>query len=461
MMSTPTARTFPRQAILLALQLAAVATGGALVLLLAARHNLRLDLTPTRSHTLTPITRKVLAQLGEDVTITIFFDGREPARRREMADLMSRYADASDRIRVRMLDLDRSPGAAKHLGVSRYNTGVMDAGRLLPLGVIDEAEITAALMGVIHPDKRVVYFTTGHGERDPTNTDERRGYSELRRTLEANRYTVRQLDGLGSRPVPDDAAVVVVAGPRVALARDALAALRQHVDRGGGVIFLLDPVASGMPPDLVEFLGSYGLTMRNDVVVERNGLLGTDSFMPRVPYLNQSVFPDPPDLPVVLAEAQSVVIDDDAPGIATAYLASTAESSWADSDRDSLDAETPKFSASEDHRGPVPVAALGRASESAAGGVVVIGDADFASNLYLGVMGNEEFFLSILAMLTRRELHGALRPTRPGGALSALSLTARQSLLVFCTTVLVPPALVLLVGLVLARRRRSLAPVHQ
>jgi hypothetical protein len=443
-------------AVVLGLEVAGVAIGAALVLVLATRHNLQIDLTPDRVHTLTPATREVLQRLDRDVRITILYNGREPARRREMADLASRYAAASPRVAVRMLDLDRSPGAAKRLGVTRYDTGVLEADQRVPLGVIDEEEITSALLAVVDPGGRVLYFTTGHGEHDPFDADERRGYSELARTLEAGRFTIRRLDGLGAGPVPADAAAVVVTGPRADFDARALEALRRYVRGGGAVLFLLDPTT---PPGLAVFLREYGLVVGNDVLVdERNALLGTDSFMPRVPYLNQSAFRDPPELPVVLAEAQSIAIDGERPGIAATYLASSAESTWADTDRDSLAADTPRFVRGQDHRGPVPVAALARVNDAPAGGVVVVGDADFVNNLYLGLLGNRDFFLSTIGLLTRRELHGALRPVRPGGALSPLSLTARQTLVVFGATVVTPPALVLLAGLIAAlRRRRSSA----
>jgi ABC-type uncharacterized transport system involved in gliding motility auxiliary subunit len=453
-MVTALPRRIRGQAVALGLQLAGVATAAALLLVLATRHNVRIDLTPDRAHTLTPATREVLQRLDRDVRITVFYNGREPARRREMADLASRYAAASSRVAVRLLDLDRSPGAAKRLGVTRYDTGVLEADQRLPLGIIDEEEITSALMAIVEPGERVLYFTTAHGEHDPSDAHERRGYSDLARTLEAERYAIRELDGLGAHPIPTDAAAIVVAGPRTDFDGAALDALRRYVQGGGAVVFLLDPTT---PPGLAAFLREYGLVVGNDVIVdERNALLGTDSFMPKIPYLNRSAFRDPPELPAVLAEAQSIAIVDERTEVAATYLASSAESTWADADRDSLAADTPRFVQGQDHRGPVPVAALARLNDAPRGGVVVVGDADFVNNLYLGLLGNREFFLSTIGLLTRRELHGALRPTRPGGALSPLSLTARQTLAVFAATVAAPPALLLLVGLIAALwRRRS------
>jgi hypothetical protein len=447
------------QGLLLGLQVIGGAMGAMLLLLIAGRHNVRFDLTPDRAHTLTDATREVLARLDQDVEITVFYDGQEPARRREAASLLERYREARPGIQVRMYDLDRSPGLAKRLGVSRYNTGVLEGKRRIPLTMIDEKEITSALMYLIDPVERIVYFTVEHGEHDPFDPHERRGYTQIARELEAEHYMVRRLEGLGAHEVPPDATVVVAAGPRTDFEAQELATLRRYVAGGGAVAFLLDP---GTPSRLAGFLAEYGLVLGNDVVVsERNALLGADSFMPRIPYINQSAFPRPPDLPLVLAEAQSITLGAERPGITGIYLAYSTEDSWADVGQDSLRGGTPLFSPDQDHRGPVPVAALARVGDESMtqrGGVITIGDADFASNLYLGILGNRDFFLAVIDLLTHRELHGVLRPVQPGGGLSLISLTARQNSLVFWTTVILPPATVLAIGAIAAlRRRRRLA----
>jgi gliding motility-associatede transport system auxiliary component len=95
---------------------------------LAALHPWRLDLTPGRRFTLSPYTRQVLSRLSDDVEVTAFYSSQGDAIRHAMADLLARYADAQPRVRVRLLDLDRSPGMAKRLGVSSYNTAVVEAG---------------------------------------------------------------------------------------------------------------------------------------------------------------------------------------------------------------------------------------------------------------------------------------------------------------------------------------------
>jgi hypothetical protein len=187
--------------------------------------------------------------------------------------------------------------------------------------------------------------------------------------------------------------------------------------------------------------------------------------MVRIPYVNEAVFPHPPELPAVLPEARSLALGERPPRVELSYLASSAEESWADVGAPAPGGEGRRFERGIDHEGPIPVAAIARItpagptpgggpSDGRTGDLAVIGDADFVTNLYVGLLGNRDFFLRIIDVLTRRELHGMLAPEEPGGTLSPLTLTARQGTIVFCTTVLAPPALVILAAMAVALRRR-------
>ncbi len=82
--------------------------------------------------------------------------------------------------------------------------------------------------------KPVVYFTQSHGELNIIPEDqapeEQKG-TRLRAYLEKNYLDVRPLAfSLDNPTVPDDAAVVVVAGPRVPFSEAAVGALRKYLN---------------------------------------------------------------------------------------------------------------------------------------------------------------------------------------------------------------------------------------
>jgi ABC-type uncharacterized transport system involved in gliding motility auxiliary subunit len=92
------------------------------------------------------------------------------------------------------------------------------------------------------------------------------------------------------------------------------------------------------------------------------------------------------------------------------------------------------------------------------GRLVVIGDADLASDAYLDLLGNRDLVMNAAAWLGGDPDLAATRPAQVPEVLRPLSpvvLTTRQAHALFAATVVAPPALVLLLGVaVVARRRR-------
>jgi ABC-type uncharacterized transport system involved in gliding motility auxiliary subunit len=439
--------------VLLGVQIAAVVAILACLLTLAALHPKRLDLTPDQRFTLSSYTREILARLPEDVRVSVFYSSQAAAMRRDMADLLALYREAQPHIRVSFYDLDRSPGIAKRLGVNSYNTAVVEAGeRHEEVDLVNEESITAALLAVAGTPPVATYFVVGHGEHDPRDDDERKGASDAARALAAEGFRVGILEGAAA--IPPDAGLLVVAGPTRDLGNAEVEALAAYLQRGGKVVLLSDP---GAPRTVAELLRRFGVELAGDLVVdERARLFGTDGLSARVAYLNQELFPDAPEVNALLPEAQSLRLVD-VPGVRSDYLAMTAESTWADVDRRAPEGG-PTFRPGRDRHGPLPVATFARIAASAGGRregrLVVVGDADFVTNLHLNVLGNRDLLLTTAELVARDDALAAPRPTSPpGGTFSPLTLTAREARLVFWGAVVVPSALLAAAALAMTRRR--------
>ncbi len=108
--------------------------------------------------------------------------------------------------------------------------------------------------------KRVVYLTSGHGERSQVReaTDQNPGTTKLRRALGAQNYELKDLgvaEGLATE-VPSDAAAVLVLGPTQPFLPEEAAALERYLAKGGRVLFALDPEAKA---DFNPLLAKVGL----------------------------------------------------------------------------------------------------------------------------------------------------------------------------------------------------------
>lgn len=442
-----------RAPILLGVQTALVAGILTCVVLIAHRHPWRLDCTPEQRFTLSPHTRDVLARLQDDVTITAFYSSQEQGMREDMAQLLALYREASPRVQVHLLDLDRSPGAAERLGVRDYNVAAVQTGeRRERVDLITEEWVSAAIQRVAGTPPVHTYFVLGHGECDPRDDDARGGAGDAARALAAGGFDVRVVEGAAA--LPADAQLVVVAGPTRELAPAEVASLEAHVRRGGSLLVLADPPA---PHALATLLARFGIELGDDLVVDEQGrLLGTDGLAARVAFLNQSLIPEAPDANAILPMAQSLRIVE-TPGAHAEYLGVTGETTWADVDRRPLAGAETHFRPERDRRGPLPVAALSLIArgDDPPGRLVVVGDADFATNLHLGVLGNRDFLLAAAELAARSDAYtGARPPVRPTRTFSSLALTAREARVILWSACLLPAMACALAALLTARRRR-------
>jgi ABC-2 type transport system permease protein len=169
------------------------------------------DLTRNQRNTLAPQTVALLDSLDREVTATAFFRQDSPARA-GAGQLMGLYARLSPRFRFRLVDPDRHPELVEQLGANADEIVVEAGGARRIARAAGEDALTNALLQVTRTGAKTVYFLTGHGERslDLTSSD---GFSAARAGLESQGYTVRPLSLLGLAAVPEDAAVVVIAGP--------------------------------------------------------------------------------------------------------------------------------------------------------------------------------------------------------------------------------------------------------
>ena len=110
-------------------------------------------------------------------------------------------------------------------------------------------------------------------------------------------------------------------------------------------------------------------------------------------------------------------------------------------------------------RGPIPlaVAVEGRLATAGADAprfrLVVVGDADFASNSFFPYLANADLLLGAIAWLLREERAPVVKP--PVEVLPTVALTAAQMRSIFVTTVLLLPGTAALIGGLVWWRRRG------
>ena len=435
-----------------------------LVSAVASRHSYRWDLTENRRHSLSSQTIKILGSLTTDVAVTGFYRTDQPGKR-VAEDLFRQYeAYGRGKFKGKIVDPDREPGLARRYGVETYGTIVLETkSKSEKLLDAEEEKLTNGLVKVTREGRRVVYVVRGHGEHELGNTD-RPGFSEAKAAMERANYEVKELLLARDPKVPDDAALVMVAGPKKDLFPPELEALDKYLARGGKVLLMVNPFqAEGMK----KYLAKYGVTLGDDLVVEVNPLGRLFGIGPEVPVVSQyEAHPITREMGGVMTLfplSRSVTPAKTPPkGVTLQPLALTSAQSWGETDRVALQRGEAKPDP-EDKKGPLPVAlvatieasTLPEGKKDAKAQLVVFGTSNIASNQFLNAAGDRDFFLNTISWLAEEENLIAIRPK--GTRQTPVILTATQGQIVYWLPVAVLPGAVMILGVAVVIRRRASA----
>ena len=251
----------------------------------------RVDVTATNQFSLSERTRELLDGLQDDIRATAFYkaledtpDAQVAARRNRVVDTLDELEARSGKFTYRVVDPDLEPGiVAAYFGarptgfvsetvvIENLVTGEFDSLQPTDIGFGQlEQDLVTSLYVATGQEQKTVYFLGGHGERN-VESGGGDGYALLRQALEQENYLARGLVwrlGESEVEVPDDAALVVIAGPTSelpeahALALD-LYLLGRYPDgqrrrENGSMIFLAEP---DTPVSWVEFLVQWGIVV--------------------------------------------------------------------------------------------------------------------------------------------------------------------------------------------------------
>ncbi len=446
------------------------------VALIAERHPWRFDLTDSGSFSLSEQTRNILKGIDKPVEVKCFFSAAAPAQAQDKSktrDLLETYKYYNKNIRYDFIDPDLQPDVARQYDVKTYGTMVVEGyDRKQVVQASDEETITNALLKLSRKEQKKIYFLSGHGEHSHTSPD-KDGYTNAGIALQNSYYAVSELNLLQRQDIPQDAAAVVIAGPRKRIVQHELDVLKAYLERGGKLFVMVDPLADTGVPD---FLKGYGVEVGDDVVVDRmSRLFGASERIPVVVEYGAHKITNNFTLPTFYPDARSVVPAAKPPdGVQVEVLASTGPNAWAERNLQMLERGQAAFDEGEDLKGPVPLAVVasvaGKVKKDADGekkrgaekdarassgdGVIVVtGDSDFAANSYFSLYGNGDFFMNAINFLADE---GNLITVEPRQAKNKpVLLTQGQAKAVFWIVLVLVPLAILICGFTVARVRRS------
>ncbi|MBU1119122.1 GldG family protein [Patescibacteria group bacterium] len=447
-----------------------VAVLGILILVnyIAQKEVYRVDVTKNKQYTLSDQTKNVLDQVDEEIKIIAFYTDSTGAKQ-EVQDLVEEYKALNSNITLEFIDPDKNPGTARQYGISRYNAIIIEKGdKSEELSSATESELTSGILRLVKDDTKKVYFLTGHGDKSVTSTEQTKAYGMIKNELEKQIYTVEELSIISTQGIPEDAAVVILAGPTVEISDKEKEVMRDYiVNRKGKVLFLFDPLidtSAGL--NMGDFLNEFGLAYKDGVVIDQaQGYYG-DALTPVVQKdgFESHQITQKQELVYFPGVSNAGKAESVPEGWAVTELARSTATSWLESDT----TKTEVGFGEGDIEGPVSLIAVAQevvptdqkegeesSDDKDSARIVLVGDSDFALDAIIGSdigLFNRDLFLNMVNWLTADEDLISILPKE--AVTSEVALTGTQSKVIFCLIVFGMPAIFVVVGIVVIVRRK-------
>jgi ABC-type uncharacterized transport system involved in gliding motility auxiliary subunit len=420
----------------------------------------RWDLTQEKRYTLAPETIETLSKLSAPVNAKAFFTSQTSSD--QARDLLEQYKFNSDgKFDYEFIDPNENPVEAEQAKITRDGTIVLtlDA-QQEPVTAASEQELTSALVRLMNPEKKAVYFLTGHGERNPDDSGDQ-AYSILKRTLESKNYVVATLNLLSESQVPADAKVIVVAGPDKPVTQSEVEKLKGFVDGGGAMIVMEEPlplVEFGDSPDpLADYLAqNWNISLGSDIVVDPSS---QQLFAPYAAGYGQSPITEKiKNTTSLFPSVRSVsVLTNTISGVSPLELVFTSQNSWAETTFEGLNqgGSQPQFDSANDVPGPVTLA-MAAENFTTNARVVVFGDADFPIDVNFAYFANGDLMVNSVDWAAGQEDLINLTPKENTSRVMIPPQSAIMNLVMLGTVILLPGlALIGGIWVFIQRRRRS------
>lgn len=427
---------------------------------LSTQYEYEADWTASGRNTLAQPSRQLLQRLGGPIRVTVFAR-RHSVTRERVIDLLGRYQRERSDFDVTLVDPEREPERVRQLGITVNGESVIHyQGRSEHVQNPTEQTVTNALLRLAQAGDRSIVFLTGHGERAP---DGRANHDlgDFAGELERKGFSLDTVNLARGNTLPEAAAALVIAGPEVALVPGEVTQIRDWLDAGGNLLWLIDP---GGLHGLGPVAETLGIEFLPGLVVDPNSQgfgIADPSFV---------LVPSDPDAPIprryntLFPRAVALRAQAAEPWRADPFV-TTLPQAWAETGP--LEGSVAYDPESDDVSGPLtlgetltrPAAAPGDtgsgdappASDAREQRIAVVGDGDFLSNAFLGYGGNLDLGLAIMRWLTHNEAFIDIPATTAPDR--GLSLSRSATRLMGFGFLLGLPALLLVLGIGIWWRR--------
>jgi hypothetical protein len=274
-----------------------------------------------------------------------------------------------------------------------------------------------AIKNLIESRQRTVYFTTGHGEPSILSNS-KSSIEKFVKYLKQENYRIESIETIGAKRIPGDCEVLIIFSPYFNFLDTEVELIVNYLDRGGKILFLLDPVFnknfdSFKKLNLKQILNKYFLELGFDVVIDRSKVPIFDKtfaaqYLYIINYGDHNIVRSLKDtnIPTILSMSRSVVPFSNTENkiYEVEPIFFTSENGWAErSIFEIKESENITYTSGIDLKGPVSLAASSINKENNSK-LIVFGSSSFLKNYNIENSCHIEIALNSLLWLLNEKI---------------------------------------------------------
>ncbi len=240
------------------------------------------DLTPGKLYTVCDKTKEMLKGLDKDVTITVL--ANEDSADDTLVKLIERYKDGSKHIKVKYKDPEVDLDAAnnysdltqnsvivssdtKELTIDYNEIYVSDYSDYYTTGSYSttfdgEGQLTSAIAAVSAENSTKVYYLSGHGETELSES--------LSSLITKQNFETAELNLMSEGSIPEDCACLIINYPQNDLGSDEANLIIKYLDEGGRALITAGYTENTLK-NFASVFDAYGMKLGDGVVMESSG----------------------------------------------------------------------------------------------------------------------------------------------------------------------------------------------
>ena len=359
------------------------------------------DVTQGGRNTLTEGSINVLKQMKLPVHITVYASKDDTSKkeqyRKKYSDFVGRYQRSKPDITLEFIDPAEQPKLAQDAGIKADGEFVVEYAKhtehIIPPFV--EQDMTNVLVRLSRTNKRPVMYLDGHGERSLIGV-KNHDIGEFGKQLEKRGFKFANPDLMIAQAVPMNGAMLIIASPQIDLNEIEVKKIRDYLNAGGNLLWLLDDNnLHGLEP-IAEHLG---LTVNPGMVVDLSSAqFGADAKVAFANVYGEHAITKNFMLRTLFPEARKVDAQDSYEnGWQVTHLIEVAPNGWLEKGK--IDGKE-SYDEKQDERGPINIAvAIERIYGKKGQRIVVVGNGNFLANTFIANGGNLDLGLNIVNWL--------------------------------------------------------------